>query len=85
VRNEHFDVPVAVEGQELGRLQVVTDTVQAAEILLQRWPAEERGAKYRAALRACMDVMEQRRTVAVARKAFIAAAKEAHVFVREGR
>jgi hypothetical protein len=29
--------------------------------------------------------MEQRRAVADARKAFIAAAKEARVFVREGR
>ena len=84
MRNEHFDVPVTVESGRRGQ-RVVTDTVQAAELLIERWPKNERGAKYREALRACMDVMEQRKAVASARKAFIAAAKEAHVFVREGR
>jgi hypothetical protein len=82
MRNEHFDVAVTVETD---RQQTVTDTVQAAEVLLDGWPQDRRGPKYRAALRICMDVMEQRRTVAGARKAFIAAAKEAHLFVREGR
>jgi hypothetical protein len=84
MRNEHFDIPVTVESGRRGR-RVVTDTVQAAGLLLDRWPESERGPKYRAALRACMDVMEQRRAVASARKAFVAAAKAAHVFVREGR
>ena len=41
-------------------------------------------AKSKVALRACMDVMEQRRAVASARKAFVAAAKDAHIFVRAG-
>ena len=81
MRNESFDVPVTVETD---RELAVTDTVQAAEMLLEAWPQDRRGPKYRAALRACMDVLEQRRAVAGARKAFIAAAKEAHVFVRAG-
>ena len=33
---------------------------------------------------ACMDAMEQRRAVAGARRAFAAAAKDAHIFVRAG-
>ena len=81
MRNESFDVPVTVETD---RRQAVTDTVQAAGMLLEGWPLDRRGPKYRAALRVCMDVLEQRRAVAGARKAFIAAAKEARLFVRVG-
>jgi Protein of unknown function (DUF982) len=87
MRNENFDIPITVETPEIdaaARERVVTDTIQAAEILLRRWPDDGRGQKYRAALRACMDAMEQRRAVASARKAFVEAAKDAHIFVRAG-
>ena len=84
MRNENFDIPVTIETEAAGRERVVTDTIQAAEILLRRWPDDGRGQKYKAALRACMDAMEQRRAVASARKAFVAAAKDAHIFVRAG-
>jgi hypothetical protein len=84
MRNENFDIPVTVETDAAGRERVVTDTIQAAEILLRRWPDDGRGQKYKAALRACMDAMEQRSAVASARKAFVAAAKDAHIFVRAG-
>jgi|EndMetStandDraft_8_1072994.scaffolds.fasta_scaffold138462_5 integrase len=84
MRNENFDIPVTIETEAAGRERVVTDTIQAAEILLRRWPDDGRGQKYKAALRACMDAMEQRRAVASARKAFVAAAKDAHIFVRSG-
>ena len=84
MRNENFDIPVTIETEAADRERVVTDTIQAAEILLRRWPDDGRGQKYKAALRACMDAMEQRRAVASARKAFVAAAKDAHIFVRAG-
>jgi len=84
MRNENFDIPVTVETDAAGRERVVTDTIQAAEILLRRWPDDGRGQKYKAALRACMDAMEQRRAVTSARKAFVEAAKDAHIFVRAG-
>jgi hypothetical protein len=83
MRNEHFDVTVTVGNAREDKARVVTDTVQAAESLLEDWPQDRRGPKYRAALRACMDVMEQRKGVASARKAFIAAAREAHLLVRK--
>jgi hypothetical protein len=85
MRNEHFDVTVTVGNERQGNARVVADTVQAAGVLIEDWPEDRRGPKYRAALRACMDVMEQRKTVASARKAFIAAAREARFFVRAGR
>ena len=85
MRDEQFDVPVTIESERSGRRLTVTGTVQAASLLVDRWPEEERGPKYRSALKAMMDAMEQRRAVGTARRAFTAAAREAHVFVREGR
>ncbi|MER8828748.1 DUF982 domain-containing protein [Mesorhizobium sp. M0938] len=85
MRDEQFDVPVTIESARTGRPLSVTRTVQAATLLVDKWPDENRGPKYRAALKAMMDAMEQRRAVGSARRAFTAAAKEAHLFVREGR
>ena len=81
MRDEKFDVPVTIESHGL----TVTGTVQAASLLVDGWPDEERGPKYRSALKAMMDAMEQRRAVGTARRAFTAAAREAHLVVREGR
>ena len=82
MRDEQFDVPVTIESEGSG---LVTGTVQAASMLVDGWPDEERGPKYRSALKAMMDAMEQRRAVGTARRAFTAAAREAHLVVREGR
>lgn len=84
MRDENFDVPVTIETDRIGRYLTVTRAAQAASLLVDRWP-ENRGPKYRSALKAMMDVMEQRKAVMAARKAFTAAAKEADIFVREGR
>ncbi|WP_181175627.1 DUF982 domain-containing protein [Mesorhizobium sp. B2-3-4] len=84
MRDENFDIPVTIETSQTGRYLTVTRTAQAASLLLEKWPTT-RGPKYRAALKAMRDVLEQRKTVSVGRKAFTAAAKEADVFVREGR
>jgi hypothetical protein len=82
MRDEPFDVPVTVRD---GRQRVVRSTVQAAFLLVDRWPDKDRGPEYRFALQACMDAMEGRRAAASARRAFIRAAKEAALFVREGK
>lgn len=84
MRDENFDVPVTIETDQIGRYLTVTRAAQAASLLVDRWPAE-RGPKYRTALRALTDALEQRKAVTAARKAFTAAAKEADIFVREGR
>ena len=84
MRNEDFDIPVTVTTDGPDRQRVISDTVRAAEILLRRWPDEMRGQKYRAALKACMDVMEGRKQVASARRAFVNAARQAHILVRTG-
>ena len=59
MRNEDFDITVTVTTDGAAGQHVVSDTVHAAEILLRRWPDDMRGQKYRAALKACMDVMEE--------------------------
>ncbi|ODT13496.1 MAG: hypothetical protein ABS35_37700 [Kaistia sp. SCN 65-12] len=84
MRDETFDVPVTIETDQVGRYLTVTRAAQAASLMVDKWPAE-RGPRYRSALKALMDTMEQRKAVATARKAFTAAAKEADIFVREGR
>lgn len=82
MRDEYFDVPVTIETSQPGKHQVISRTRQAAEWLVGKWP-EKRGPKYRKAVEAVMAVMEQRKAVAVARKAFSDAAKEADIFVAE--
>ncbi|WP_352814595.1 DUF982 domain-containing protein [Mesorhizobium sp. M0207] len=83
MRDEQLDIPVTIQTEQTGRYLTVTRTAQAASFLVERWPVQNRGPKYRSALKAMMDVMEQRKTVSAARKAFVGAAKEAGVFVRE--
>jgi hypothetical protein len=84
MRNERFDVSVTVETGNIGRLQVVTDTAQAAVLLTQNWPSTVRGPKYQKALEVISNSMICRKKAGAARKAFVEAAIEANVFVREG-
>jgi hypothetical protein len=82
MRDEPFDVAVTVGAGMPRRLRIVRSTVQAASLLVDKWPDKDRGPKYRFALKACMDVMEGRKAVASARRAFVGAAKEAEMLVR---
>ena len=79
--NKAFDVPVAVDGIQTGNPRIVADTLDAAEILLRRWPRERREETYVAAVRACLDAMEGRADGRRARHAFVGAAKSASIFV----
>jgi hypothetical protein len=79
--NKAFDVPVAVDNNQAGNPRIVADTLDAAEILLRRWPHERRGQNYVEAVRACLDAMEGRRDGCHARRAFVRAAKSASIFV----
>jgi hypothetical protein len=48
-------------------------------------PAAHKGALYRKAAKACMDHLRGKKDASAVRKAFISAAREADIFVREGR
>jgi hypothetical protein len=82
MRDVQFDVPLTVETDAPGHFLTMTRIGQAADFLLHKWP-EKRGPKHREALQAIMDVLHQRKASDAARDAFIAAAKEDGVFVRE--
>jgi hypothetical protein len=81
---DHFEV-VTIETDQPGRLANITNTRQAAEQLTEKWPAAHKGALYRKAVKACMDHLRGKKDAGAVRKAFIGAAREADIFVREGR
>jgi ElaB/YqjD/DUF883 family membrane-anchored ribosome-binding protein len=81
MRDQSF-APLAVETEKAGQYRIVRTLTEAADMLLNRWP-EQKGQKHRKALSAIMDAIEERTPAVAARKAFVAAAKEADVFVRE--
>jgi hypothetical protein len=60
-------------------IQNVSNALQAAELLLNRWPID--GRKALAARRACLQVLEGVRKAEVARNAFEAAAAEADILL----
>jgi hypothetical protein len=80
----HFEV-VTIETDHPGRLINITNTMQAAERLIGPWPTAHRGALYRKAVKACMEHLRGKRDADAVRDAFIGAAKEAGILVREGR
>ena len=79
-----FEV-VTIETEQPGRLLGVTNTRQVAERLTKNWPAAHKGAAYKKAVKAAMDHLRGKMDPAAVRKAFISAAKEADIFVGEGR
>ena len=75
--------PVTVETEVVGRLRVVS-SVRAAADLLVAWPAEKRGKAWRLACETAHAAFGGTLDPDTARKAFIHAAQEAGIFVREG-
>ena len=75
---------VTVETAGVGRLRVVSSVRAAAEMLVSSWPAEKRGKAYRLACEAAHAALDGTLDPDTARKAFIHAAQEAGIFVREG-
>jgi hypothetical protein len=81
---DHFDV-VTIETDQPGQLFNVTNTQQVAMRLTAKWPAAHKGAAYKKAVTVCMAHMDGRKDTKAVRSAFIEAAKEADIFVSEGR
>ena len=76
--------PVRIATDQPGRVRAVGSVREAAECLVAGWPEKGRGEAYRAALQATYNAIGETLAPEVARLAFIAAAKEAGIFVREG-
>lgn len=69
-------VPVAIRS---GLTLNVTSTRQAADVLLNKWPASADTRKHLAARRACLEVLQGLAETRKAKRAFAAAAKEAGI------
>jgi hypothetical protein len=62
------------------KVHMVSNTRQAADLLTKHWPIR-RGKAYENAIEVCQAALERDYPSYVARAAFVAAAKEAHVIL----
>jgi hypothetical protein len=76
--NTHFARPVAIRLGRGCRDEIVVDASRAGRILMREWPAEDT-AKRQAAMEACLRVLRGEAFSPIARRAFVAAALEAHI------
>ncbi|RJG41073.1 MULTISPECIES: DUF982 domain-containing protein [unclassified Mesorhizobium] len=75
-----FPVPVEVN-LDADHRRIITTAWEGIEFLSQNRPAIP-GPKYQAALRICRDTLDGWQPVRKARRAFIAAAREAHILAK---
>jgi len=80
VEDKRFDEPVHVLLGPPGKIRVVTSALQAADALLNQWPAKPT-RRHRTARQAVVDALEGIKDASAARKAFAAAADEASILV----
>jgi hypothetical protein len=81
MENNRFETPVTVKSAQ-GPDKVLRTAREASDYLLNAWPGK-RGPKHREALQACHDALAGDKPAMIARRAFIAAAREAGVFVSD--
>ncbi len=79
MEKDQFDTPITVKVDATGALLTLRTARETSDFLLNRWPGK-RTEKHRAALQACSDVQRGDKPPIGARRAFVAAAREAGVF-----
>jgi hypothetical protein len=79
MEKDQFDTPIIVKVEATGGLLTLRTARDTSDFLLNRWPGK-RTEKHRAALQACSDVQNAGKPAMAARRAFVAAAREAGVF-----
>ena len=82
MHHERFDVPVAVKFGSPVQQKVLRNAQDVSDFLLNNWTGK-RSPKHRAALQACHDALAGDKPVMTARRAFLAAAREADVLVTD--
>lgn len=75
--------PVTYAESRFGDTRTIVSTGEAAKILTSRWPTQ-RGLELRRAQKVCTEVLAGKRPPSEARQAFLDAAKEAAIVVKEG-
>ena len=82
MKRSYWEKPVTYEENQRGGYRTITSTEEAANALLFNWPVDS-GDEFRAAQRVFIDVLEGKRPTGDAREAFVRAAEEAGVFIRD--
>jgi len=82
MKQERFEVPLTVKSGDAGENLVLRTAREASDYLLNKWPGKK-SPKHRAALQACHDAIAGDKPAMIARRAFLAAAREADVLVSE--
>lgn len=81
MQDQRFEEPVRVAlGRSRNTVYTVDRVAQAADILLNRWPAKT-GKMHIAARKACLGVLDGLKEARYARAAFVKAAIEADILV----
>jgi hypothetical protein len=81
MQSERFEVPVSVRDERAGSVIILRSARDAYGFLLSGWKGK-RSDKHRAALQACSDAMEgSEPNNTRARRALVAAAREANIYV----
>lgn len=79
--NDRFDTPITVKFGPAETEIMLRTARDASEFLLSSWPGK-RSERHRAALQACHDATSGEKPPMAARRAFLAAGREAGVLVK---
>ncbi|MGB3386907.1 MAG: DUF982 domain-containing protein [Pseudaminobacter sp.] len=82
MQNDRFETPVTVRLAPDGEPRILKTARDASDFLLHNWPGKKT-PKQRAALQACHDAQNGHKPAMTARRAFIAAAREADILVTD--
>lgn len=80
--NNKFEIPVTVKVESTGDLVTLRTIRETSDFLLTKWSGK-RSDKHRAALQACSDVTSGNKPAITARRAVVAAVREAGIYVDE--
>ena len=82
MKRRYWEKPVTYEEDDRGGYRTITSAEEAANALLFHWPVDD-GDEFRAAQKIMLAVIEGKRPAEDAREAFLRAAEEAGVFIRD--
>ena len=82
MKRGQWNKPVTYETLTLGVYRTITSAEEADRVLLDEWPTDE-GKAYTQAKAACLAALAGDGDAETARKAFLQAADEADVFIRD--
>jgi len=82
MENNRFDSPVTVKAPTTGADLLLRTAREANDYLMNSWTGK-RSPKHRAALQACHDALAGDKPAMIARRAFVAAAREVDVLVTD--